>query len=211
MLRRALVTAPATSSHLDAMHDVLRQRLLRKIESLPDEQIYQVLDYIEFLESKYAAPASVGASGLQKFAEGLEDKLRRKAVSPSTIREAFQLISAADRVLAGVSSAGRQILSDLNQVLEPSEPPEDGPQVIEADPRKSGSKPGRTGAAPPAAKPGRTGAARPAAKAGRTEAARPAARRVAGDAARAAASSAPTQESAGGAVPEPEGGLPEDA
>ena len=68
------------------MHDVLRQRLLRKIESLPDEQIYQVLDYIEFLESKYAAVAAVEASGLQKFAEGLEDKLRRRAVSPSTIR-----------------------------------------------------------------------------------------------------------------------------
>ena len=101
------------------MHDVLRQRLLRKIESLPDEQIYQVLDYIEFLESKYAAVGDVEASGLQKFAEGLEDKLRRRAVSPSTIREAFQLISAADRVLAGVSSAGKQILSDLNQALEP--------------------------------------------------------------------------------------------
>jgi hypothetical protein len=106
------------------MHDVLRQRLLRRIESLPDEQIYQVLDYIEFLESKYAGVVAAEASGLQKFAEGLEDKLRRKAVSPSTIREAFQLISAADRVLSGVSSAGKQILSDLNQVLEP--PHEEG-------------------------------------------------------------------------------------
>ena len=84
------------------MHDVLRQRLIRKIESLPDEQIYQVLDYIEFLESKYAGQIDVEASGLQKFAEGLEDKLRRRAVSPTTIREAFQLISAADRVLSGV-------------------------------------------------------------------------------------------------------------
>lgn len=121
------------------MHDVLRQRLLRKIESLPDEQIYQILDYIEFLESKYAAAGTVEASGLQKFAEGLEDKLRRKAVSPSTIREAFQLISAADRVLSGVSSAGRQILSDLNQVLEPEEVPGDGAEQIEADPRKSRS------------------------------------------------------------------------
>lgn len=102
------------------MHDVLRQRLLRKIESLPDAQIYQVLDYIEFLESKYASVDTVEASGLQKFAEGLEDKLRRRAVSPTTIREAFQLISAADRVLAGVSSAGKQILSDLNQALEPA-------------------------------------------------------------------------------------------
>lgn len=100
------------------MHDVLRQRLLRKIESLPDEQIYQVLDFIEFLESKYSQAAPVEASGLRKFAENLEDKLRRKAVSPSTIREAFQLISAADRVLSGVSSAGKQILSELGEALE---------------------------------------------------------------------------------------------
>ena len=124
------------------MHDVLRQRVLRKIESLPDEQMYQILDYIEFLESKYAAVDAVEASGLQKFAEGLEDKLRRKAVSPSTIREAFQLISAADRVLSGVSSAGRQILTDLNQVLEPEgssgEGVSDGEaRSIEADPRKT--------------------------------------------------------------------------
>ena len=130
------------------MHDVLRLRLLRKIESLPDEQIYQVLDFIEFLESKYASTGPVEASGLQKFAEGLEDKLRRRAVSPSTIREAFQLISAADRVLSGVSSAGRQILADLGQVLETPEegesdqqPVRPGAQAarherIEADPRK---------------------------------------------------------------------------
>jgi hypothetical protein len=111
------------------MHDVLRQRLLRKIESLPDEQIYQVLDYIEFLESKYATAQQIEASGLQKFAEGLEDKLRKRAVSPNTIREAFQLISAADRVLAGVSSAGRQILADLNQALEPGEGEKGAPET----------------------------------------------------------------------------------
>jgi hypothetical protein len=119
------------------MHDVLRQRLLRKIESLPDEQVYQVLDYIEFLESKYAAAAAVEASGLQKFAEGLEDKLRKRAVSPTTIREAFQLISAADRVLSGVSTAGKQILADLGQALEPGEgAPEPTSERIEADPTK---------------------------------------------------------------------------
>jgi hypothetical protein len=120
------------------MHDVLRQRLLRKIESLPDEQIYQVLDYIEFLESKYATAAAVEASGLQKFAEGLEDKLRRRAVSPSTIREAFQLISAADRVLSGVSSAGKQILADLGQALEPADDPAHKPRVEpDGEPRRT--------------------------------------------------------------------------
>ncbi|MEM7415408.1 MAG: DUF2281 domain-containing protein [Gemmatimonadota bacterium] len=127
------------------MHDVLRQRLMRRIETLPDEQVYQVLDYIEFLEAKYAATADIEASGLQKFAEGLEDKMRKRAVSPNTIREAFQLISAADRVLSGVSSAGKQILNDLNSVIEPGAEGEDGEEstsdttVIEADPRKNSS------------------------------------------------------------------------
>ena len=102
------------------MHDALYQRLVRKIESLPDEQIYQVLDFIEFLESKYSKTTPVEASGLQKFAENLEDKLRKKAVSPNTIREAFQLITAADRVVSSVSEKGRRVLADLSTAFDSS-------------------------------------------------------------------------------------------
>jgi hypothetical protein len=122
-----------------AMHDVLRKRLMRTIKSLPDQQIYQVLDYIEFLEAKYAEDEAVEVSGLQKFAEGLEDKLRKKAVSPNTIREAFQFISAADRVLSGVRSAGKQVLTDLGQVLDSTPEDEDDAEQIEADPDKAKS------------------------------------------------------------------------
>lgn len=96
------------------MHDVLRARLLRRIESLPEEQIYQVLDYVEFLESKYAKDLKVETSGLQSFAEKLEDQLRRRTVSPSSLREAFQLISAADKVLSNVANVGKELLGDLN-------------------------------------------------------------------------------------------------
>jgi len=127
------------------MHDALHQRLIRKIESLPDAQIYQVLDFIEFLESKYAEVGPAEASGLQKFAENLEDKLRKKAVSPNTIREAFQLISAADRVLSGVSSAGKQILSDLGNVLEVTP---DASRSDSDDEGESTSQPPDTGASP---------------------------------------------------------------
>ncbi|RMH14621.1 MAG: DUF2281 domain-containing protein [Gemmatimonadetes bacterium] len=95
------------------MHEVLRQRLMRRIESLPEAQIYQVLDYIEFLEAKYAGDMQAEASGLQRFAERVEDKLRRKAMSPATLREAFQLISAADKALSKVSKAGKQIMEEL--------------------------------------------------------------------------------------------------
>ena len=37
------------------MNDLLKQRLTRLLEALDDEKCYQVLDYIEFRNSKYAA------------------------------------------------------------------------------------------------------------------------------------------------------------
>jgi hypothetical protein len=115
------------------MHDVLRTRLLRKIESLPEEQVYQVLDYIEFLESKYARDLAAEASGLQSFAEKLEDQLRRRTVSPSSLREAFQLISAADRVLSNISNVGKELLGELNGSGEG--------KASKASPRISGVQP----------------------------------------------------------------------
>jgi hypothetical protein len=116
---------------------------MRTIESLPDQHIYQVLDYIEFLEAKYAQDEAVEASGLQKFAEGLEDKLRKKAVSPNTIREAFQFISAADRVLSGVRSAGKKVVTDLSQVLDSTPDDEDDAEQIEANPDQASKSVGK--------------------------------------------------------------------
>ncbi|MDT8370271.1 MAG: hypothetical protein RQ745_13775, partial [Longimicrobiales bacterium] len=116
------------------MHDVLRSRLLRRLETLPEAQLYQVLDYVEFLESKYGEGSPVEASGLQRFAENLEDRMRRKAMNPATLREAFQVIAAADRVLSGVSSAGRQLLNELV-------PEEEEAGSTRARPRRPGAPP----------------------------------------------------------------------
>ena len=53
------------------MNDILRERLLRKLEALSEEKAYQVLDYIEFLESKYAErPAGAPAGALRRFSSG---------------------------------------------------------------------------------------------------------------------------------------------
>ena len=124
------------------MHDVLRQRLLRRIESLPEAQIYQVLDFVEFLESKYARDARVEPTVLQKFAEGVEDKLRKQAMNPATLREAFQLIAAADRVLADVSSAGKQILGELSDAAAPrKELPRTRDSSAGAPERQGGTRP----------------------------------------------------------------------
>jgi len=58
------------------MNDILRERLIRKLDTLPEEKIYQILDYIDFLESKYAPKVSAAPNPLKRFAEGVEDTLR---------------------------------------------------------------------------------------------------------------------------------------
>jgi hypothetical protein len=47
------------------MNAYLRDKLLQKLETMADERGYQVLDYVEFLESKYAerqSPAAAAAA-----------------------------------------------------------------------------------------------------------------------------------------------------
>lgn len=96
------------------MHDVLRTRLMRKIESLPEEQVYQVLDYIEFLESRYSSPDSEKRpGGFQKLGEDIEDGMRKRAFNPSNLREAFQVIAAANRAMSGVRKAGRELFDEI--------------------------------------------------------------------------------------------------
>ena len=73
----------------------------------------------------------------------LEDKLRKKAVSPNTIREAFQFISAADRVLSGVRSAGKKVLTDLSQVLDSTPDDKDDAEQIEANPDQASKSVGK--------------------------------------------------------------------
>lgn len=95
------------------MNQFLTDRIVRKLETLSDERVYQVLDYIEFLESKYAEtkPASPGV--FQRFAEGVEDTMRAGKISASTVAETMGLLSKAMGVLGGVAAAGKSVASDL--------------------------------------------------------------------------------------------------
>jgi hypothetical protein len=105
------------------MHDILRDRVWRKLQSLPQEQLYQVLDYVEFLEAKYAREEAVKADPIQKFAERLEDGMRFRSVAPKVITGTVGLLGTARKVLRTVSDAGRDILDASQQpTAQPSEP-----------------------------------------------------------------------------------------
>src|SRR5262245_38521212 len=95
------------------MNEHLRDRIVRKLETLADERGYQVLDYIEFLESRYAERQSSTASAFTRFTEAVEDRMRAGKGSASTIAEAMSLMNRASNVLNGALAAGRSVANDI--------------------------------------------------------------------------------------------------
>jgi hypothetical protein len=97
------------------MNPYLRDKLLQKLESLSDERGYQVLDYVDFLESKYAERPTPAAAGnpLSRFADAVEERLRVGKVSASAIAETMGLMNKAVGVLSGAAAAGKSVASDL--------------------------------------------------------------------------------------------------
>jgi hypothetical protein len=93
------------------MHEVLRDRIWRRLEVLPEAQLYEVLDYIEFLEGKYAAQQARQPDALQRFAERLEDGMRIRSVAPKVISGTVGVLGTARKVLRTVQDAGRDILT----------------------------------------------------------------------------------------------------
>ncbi len=98
------------------MNPNLRDRLLRKLDTLSDERGYQVLDYVDFLESKFAEKAPTPVSLLQRFTDGVEDRLRTGGVAASTVVETMGLLNRAVGVLGGVAAAGMSVASDVANV-----------------------------------------------------------------------------------------------
>lgn len=94
------------------MNEHLRDRILRKLESLSDERGYQVLDFVEYLESRYAERQSP-QNAFTRFTEAVEDRLRAGRVSANTIAEAMGLMNRAAGMLNTAVAAGRSVANEL--------------------------------------------------------------------------------------------------
>ena len=95
------------------MNDILRERLIRKLDTLPEEKIYQILDYIDFLESKYAPKLSTAPNPLKRFAEGVEDTLRAGKMSAGVIGGTMSVMNKAVGVLTDVANAGKSVATEI--------------------------------------------------------------------------------------------------
>src|SRR5215212_7787525 len=134
------------------MNEVLRERILRKLESLSDERVYQVLDYIEFMESKYAQRQQPSPSVFQRFAETVEDTMRAGRISTQAISETMNLMNRAMGVLSGAVAAGKSVANDV--VTAATTPPaRPGTTGSPGSPGGTGGAKGTTGAGPASAPP----------------------------------------------------------
>lgn len=120
------------------MHEVLKDRVWRRLQGLPQEQLYQVLDYIEFLEARYAKEQAVKADPIQKFAERLEDGMRMRSVAPKVISGTVGLLGTARKVVRTVSDAGRDLIEGATSAVSATgdapRPPADAPRPPAAQP-----------------------------------------------------------------------------
>ena len=95
------------------MNDILRDRLLRKLDLMPDDKLNQVLDYIEFLDSKYAPRNAPAPNPLTRFAEGVESTLRAGKVSASAISGTMSMMNRAVGAISEVAAAGKSVASGI--------------------------------------------------------------------------------------------------
>jgi len=113
------------------MNDLLRQRILRRLESLPEERAYQILDYIEFLESKYgerSAPSGL----LARITDTVEDTMRAAKLPVAAISGTASAVDSASRIMKGLAAAGQAVVEEAVKVAggggeaKPSVPPATG-------------------------------------------------------------------------------------
>jgi hypothetical protein len=114
------------------MNDLLRQRILRALDTLSDERAYQVLDYVEFLESKYAErqrPTGIFA----RLSDAVEDTMRAGKLPVKAISGTMGLVDGAAKVMKGLAAAGQAVVDEAVKVVDGST---GGTQAIEPPAQK---------------------------------------------------------------------------
>lgn len=137
------------------MNEHLRERIQRRLEALSDERGYQILDFVEFLESKYAERASP-SNIFAKITERVEDTMRAGKLPLDAISGTVKVFDGASKVMKGLSSAAATVLDEGLRTARNLSTPAPGPASAPAaspppppDPG-AGSSPEAPGESPPA-------------------------------------------------------------
>ena len=99
------------------MNDLLKQRINRLLDTLEDDRGYQVLDFVEFLNSKYAERGQPGGI-LAKITETVENTMRAGKLPIQAITGTVGLMDSAAKVMKGLAAAGQAVVDEAVKAAE---------------------------------------------------------------------------------------------
>jgi hypothetical protein len=99
------------------MNDLLKQRINRLLDTLDDERGYQVLDFVEFLNSKYAERGQPSGI-LAKITETVENTMRAGKLPIQAISGTMGLMDSAAKVMKGLAAAGQAVVDEAVKAAE---------------------------------------------------------------------------------------------
>jgi hypothetical protein len=99
------------------MNDLLKQRILRLLDSADDERGYRILDYLEFLESKYGQ-RSEPDNLFAKFTATVESTMRAGKLPMQAITGTMSVMDSAARVMKGLVAAGQAVVDEAVKAAE---------------------------------------------------------------------------------------------
>jgi hypothetical protein len=127
------------------MNDITRKRILRKLENLPEEVLYEVIDFIDFVENRHGT-GRVSPSPLQRLAEGVEDVMRVGKLPVSAIKGTMNVMDGAGKVVEGIASAGQTVFDEIQKAtadvlpeVAPEKPSASDEGEQDADSEKGGA------------------------------------------------------------------------
>ena len=126
------------------MQEHLKERIQRHLDALDDERGYRVLDYIEFLESKYAS-RSAPDNIFTRFTERVEDTMRAGKLPVDAISGTVTFFDGASKVMRGLASAAQSVVDEAARVAKGPEggaaPPPERPDATPGTPDTSAKDP----------------------------------------------------------------------
>ena len=108
------------------MNDLLKQRIIRLLDSATDERGYQILDFVEFLDSKYAERSQPDGL-LSKITATVENTMRAGKLPIQAITGTMGLMDSAAKVMKGLAAAGQAVVDEAVKAIE-TPPPEETQQ-----------------------------------------------------------------------------------
>jgi hypothetical protein len=107
------------------MDEVLKAKIVKRLGDLNDEQGRQLLDYVEFLGSKYNRSRR-SPSPFQRVAETIDETIGRSGIADMAAKGTSSMVEAAGKIVSGLAAAGKAMADELTGSVGSPTPAGDG-------------------------------------------------------------------------------------